>query len=256
MLSFAVLIVVLAIGRSVYRARRDQDAYANHHKIWLPLSEDEMKMWRFTPLKSRSTTRGGVVDADEAKDGGDDSTSQAGDVGKTPPATSDKGVMQGWKITCESLPCQQLLPGSLGTGGIVSVEGTFNTCFDLILGDDALTISPTSFAGVALVTCARGSDYIMVNTHEGSWQGESSYQGNSVFSAGKKFQLNLKFLKGSSGSIEFVVEVDKKQLLKRTISEYVVNSFKKLDVRTGNFRGCNEAGPGPTKFDRIEYLSR
>lgn len=82
----------------------------------------------------------------------------------TSSTSGDKGVLQGWKINCDSLPCQvgidfkfyctdcaiiqQLLPGSLGTGGIISVEGTFNTCFDLILGDDALTISPTSFAGI------------------------------------------------------------------------------------------------------------
>lgn len=52
---------------------------------------------------------------------------------------------------------------------------------------------------------------------------------------------------------QLVLEMGGKALVKRFISQYVVNAFKKIEIRPGNFQNCAGA---PSKFTKIEYLAR
>eukprot|EP00466_Bigelowiella_natans_P017487 jgi/Bigna1/88523/estExt_fgenesh1_pg.C_330087 len=191
-LSLAIFVIFIAVGRSVYKARRDKAKLQHHHHHWLPLSQDELRTWRFTPLKSRQSLESSTPDIveDDLKSDEEEPTN-AKESGKKVPEQpkqkakgTDNGVMHGWKIVCESVPCQQLLPGQLAEGGIISLEGTYGSCFDLIVGDDSLHVTSTSFSGVALLLAVRDSDYVMANTHEGGWQGEVTYRG-PVFQPGQ-----------------------------------------------------------------------
>uniref|UniRef100_A0A7S2U166 Uncharacterized protein n=1 Tax=Lotharella oceanica TaxID=641309 RepID=A0A7S2U166_9EUKA len=262
-LTIAVFVLLLAIGRNAYKARNDRHRYAHHHKQWLPLSNEELKMWQFTPLKTRSKVSavmgqippGSAAEEPPAAQG--DAAAAGGGAaggGTTKKATKevDKGVQVGWKISCDGLPCQELLPGGLGTGGILSFEGTFGSCFDLMLGDDNFHVSSGGISGQILLVAIRGPEYILMNTHGTGWEHEEPYNG-PAFVEGSKFQMDLKFLKDEDTGIELVIEVGGKQLMRRFLSQYVVNAFKKIDIRPGNFQNC--AG-SPSTFTRIEYLGR
>uniref|UniRef100_A0A7S4DRD7 Uncharacterized protein n=2 Tax=Lotharella globosa TaxID=91324 RepID=A0A7S4DRD7_9EUKA len=259
-LTIAVFVLLLAIGRNAYKARNDRFRYAHHHKQWLPLSNEELKLWQFTPLKTRS--KGPSSSTGNAQSGTSSAGSAAGESsalaesGETnslhQPVEVDKGVQIGWKISCDSLPCQELLPGGLGTGGIISFEGTFNSCFDLMLGDDNFHVSGNGVSGQILLVAVRGPEYILLNTHGSGWEHEEPHNG-PAFIEGGKFQMDLKFLRDEELGMELVIEVGGKPVVKRFMSEFVVNAFKKINIRPGNFRNC--AGTLST-FTRIEYLGR
>mmetsp|Transcript_2322 Transcript_2322/g.3333 ORF Transcript_2322/g.3333 Transcript_2322/m.3333 type:complete len:292 (-) Transcript_2322:389-1264(-) len=264
--SVAIFIVLLAVVRGFYKAKRDQQKIARHHKQWLPLTADELQQWQFTPLKSRDKVHvrenrdTGESEATiiEAEAGGEDTsnpTLKNDEVTSTASGEdkADPGVRKGWRIQCDHLPCQQLLPGQLSEGGIVSVEGEFHSCFNLLFGDDSLKASKNSITGTALLIAVRERDYMLLNTHEGNWKDETVYRGK-VFTQDQKFQMDVKFLQSTAGFVEVVVESSGRTLVKRLINEYLINSFKKLDLQTGNFNGC--AGPANTKFTKLEYLSR
>eukprot|EP00954_Amorphochlora_amoebiformis_P000648 50963-Amorphochlora_amoeboformis.AAC.2 len=102
---------------------------------------DEMKVWQFEPLQTAAAAAAEESAAKTATvTGGDVSTNSktAQKIATPSKPEKDPGVQRGWKIVCEKVPCQELLPGELGTGGIVSIDGVFNSCFDLLLGDDNL----------------------------------------------------------------------------------------------------------------------
>ncbi|GAB5363274.1 hypothetical protein AAMO2058_000869600 [Amorphochlora amoebiformis] len=202
-LTIAVVIVILAIVRNVYRARKDGNKFLHHHRQWLPLSADEMKVWQFEPLQTAAAAAAEESAAKTATvTGGDVSTNSktAQKIATPSKPEKDPGVQRGWKIVCEKVPCQELLPGELGTGGIVSIDGVFNSCFDLLLGDDNL--GKNDEAAEKLLIAVRSTGYIVVNSYDGGWGGETVHRGTNVFIMNEPFKLDLKFLKAFGDAVQ------------------------------------------------------
>jgi len=121
-----------------------------------------------------------------------------------------------------------------------------------MLGDDNFHVGSDGVSGEILLVAVRGPEYVLMNTHGTGWEHEEPYNG-PAFTVGGKFQLDLKFLKDEETGMELEVNAGGNTILRRFMSQYVVNAFKKIDIRPGNFQNCAGAA---TTFTRIEYLSR
>lgn len=252
LLACTVIGVVLLAARSIRRSNRARQSAQIHHRHWVPLSDDELRAWQFTTLKARGSVAPPLnpsASTDPASPA--ETGTQVAAVVSGPSAATSKQVSKvghGWKIQCNKIPCNELLPGELTTGGIISITGVFNRCFGILIGDDKMQ--------QFLLLAFRSNKYLVVNQHEsGSFQDETIKHGEIFEKPGVDFNLEIKFLVANDNA-RFMVEVhnNKELLVSRSVDKYFVNSFHKMSVIQSRYQNCQSYNPAPTVVKSIAYL--
>mmetsp|Transcript_26816 Transcript_26816/g.47474 ORF Transcript_26816/g.47474 Transcript_26816/m.47474 type:complete len:314 (-) Transcript_26816:193-1134(-) len=276
-----VVFAVLVIRHAVHaRTTKNKAKMAHHH--WIKLSESEMSEWKLVGLK-------GTPDPDRTEVLGDSldttkNTTKTHSNQTTPKKNTQHNhnqqhtqhtqytqhtqqqydgeqslnVSRGLKVDCLTTPCNMLLPGNVGKGGIIEVKGTFFSCFDLILGDEQFEIKGNKVYGQAILAAIRSPNYIHVNTYENDmWQDGFEEKGKRYFSVGKQFVVQMKFLvhQKQQELVQMQIFVDGMVVVNKEVSVYLLNSMRKLKVIDANFRNCRGGNPRGTRNLQIEYLS-